>query len=120
MRFFVFIPVFVLFLSNVPFIQDMPEEMESCRMEKMETCSMNMQERADNTCVPGERPSKKCCGRSETTSTCICIFCFSAPEQEIKGFQFNALNLSAQYTGYLQSMWKDPHIAAPGQPPDQA
>lgn len=128
MRFVVFIPVFVLFLSNMPFIHEMPAEVMMTMTTEEETCMMNMGDNGSPSCMPGKEPAG--CGdteegcsssnRCETTTTCICVFTFAAPVQDIKTFQIHSFNIVSGRTGYLQLKWKDPHIASPGQPPDHA
>lgn len=125
MRFLVIIPVFVLFLANMPFIHEMPMQAKSCMdAEEEETCMMKMSESSARSCLPGkeaagpEDANEGCCNRGETTTTCICVFTFAAPAQDIKTFQVHAFNTISGRTGYLQLKWKDPHIASPGQPPD--
>ena len=90
-----------------------------------ETCMMNMGESGETSCMPGKEPApsgdteESCCStRCETTTTCICVFTFAAPVQDIKTFQVHSFNTISSRTGYLQLKWKDPHIALPGQPPD--
>ena len=92
-----------------------------------ETCMMNMGERGESSCMPGNKPAPSedkeegcCSNRCETTTTCICVFTFAAPVLDIKVFQVHSFNTVSGRTGYLQSKWKDPHIASPGQPPDYA
>jgi len=92
-----------------------------------ETCMMNMAEASEKSCMPGNKPApagdtEEGCSSNgshcETTTTCICVFTFAAPVQDIKSFQIHSFNLVSGRTGYLQLKWKDPHIASPGQPPD--
>lgn len=124
MRFLVIIPVFVLFLANMPFIHEMPMKAKMCMDEEETTCMMNMSESTSKSCMPGKEPAapgdtkEGCCNRGETTTTCICVFTFAAPVQEIKTFQAHAFDCISGRTGYIQLKWKDPHIASPGQPPD--
>lgn len=131
MRLLLLIPVLVLFLSNVPFIHEMPVETKMPMTEDEESCMMNMAGK-EMSCQPGAETSNAeeacqlpesntgdCCkNRCETTTTCVCVFTFAAPAQEIKTFQLHAFNHLSRHTGYLQIKWKDPHIASPGQPPD--
>lgn len=114
MRFLLVIPVFVLFLSNVPFIQEMPMEEMMARMEE-ESCPMN---KPEASCHPGEMPEENSCQRTDATCICICFFQYAAPANDIKTFQFEPANEPSGRTGYLQVKWNDPHIASPGQPPD--
>lgn len=139
MRFLLVIPVFVLFLSNMPFIQEMPMDrmmaiMKEQEKQEEEKCCKNAaaaeksscgMEAADPepepepmACHPGNMPDDGSCQPTGTTCICICVFQFAAPEQDIRSFQFDTDDLLAGRTGYLQLKWKDPHIASPGQPPD--
>src|SRR5688572_6715017 len=113
MRFLILIPVFVLFLSNMPFIHEMPMEVKSAMSAGEETCMMNMGENGERSCMPGKEPmncgdpeESACSNRCETTTTCICVFTFSAPVQDIKAFQVHSFNTISGRTGYLQLKWK--------------
>jgi hypothetical protein len=134
MRFLLLIPVFVMFLSNVPFIQEMPMEKMMAIMEKQEEekCCKNSTEEEVNschtpstpgpepepmTCHPGTVPVEGTCLPTGSTCICICVFQFAATH-EIKLIQFGAAATDAGHTGYLEVKWKDPHIVSPGQPPD--
>jgi hypothetical protein len=139
MRFILVIPVLVLFLSNVPFIQEMPmeammammdeQEQEEChksssRGEEVETsCSMSTADKKPAkpmACNAADMPDEGACQPSGANCICICVFQFAAPTQDIKAFHIFSIDKLAGYTGYLQLKWKDPHIASPGQPPDWA
>ncbi len=128
MRFLVIIPAFILFLSNMPFTHEMPMEAKMAKTDKEPACSMMQTgEQVERSCMPGKKPfvdestGKGCCKHDETTnSTCICIFAYTAPVNDIRIFQLDAVDDMHSQTGYLQLIWKDPHIASPGQPPDFA
>lgn len=135
MRFFLLIPVCILFLSNVPFTQEVPmekmmammkkqEEEKCCKnstAEKQKSCHSEPQpepEPAPMACHNGTMPVDGACQPTGSTCVCICVFQFAAPAQDLKIFQFNPENFLAGRTGYVDLKWKDPHIASPGQPPD--
>jgi hypothetical protein len=133
MRFLLLIPVFVMFLSNVPFIQVMPMEKMLAMVEEQEEkdCCKNTTEEAPKSCHAqpesqpgpmachqGTMPVDGACQPSGANCVCICVFQFAAPAQDLKLFQFKPVNMLEGRTGYLQVKWKDPHIASPGQPPD--
>jgi hypothetical protein len=135
MRFLLLIPVCVLFLSNVPFIQEMPMESMMAMVQKQEEkdcCKKTTEEEPKSchsqpaskpgpmACASGTMPVKGSCQPSGASCICICVFQFAAPTQDLKLFQFIPVNILAGRTGYLQVKWKDPHIASPGQPPDWA
>lgn len=130
MRFLLLIPVFVLFLSNVPFIQEMPVEKMMAIIEKQEEkgcCKKNAMDEEKSchsqaepqpepgpmSCHPGKLPVEGACQPSGANCICICVFQYAGPAQDIKLFQFNPINTLAGHTGYLQVKWKDPHIASP-------
>jgi len=135
MRFLLLIPVFVLFLSSVPFIQVMPvevkvvlaekqEEKNCCKKKKQavsEPPSCHKAEHATSkpmACHPGTMPVEGSCQPSGANCICVCLFQFTAPENDFKAFQLDPANPLAGRTGYLEQEWKDPHIDSPGQPPD--
>jgi hypothetical protein len=146
MRFLLLIPVFIMLLSNVPFIQVTPMEEMMAAMEKQEEkdCCKKNADKAPKSCqaeaackakptachseVTSEAkpiachrdamPVKGSCQPSGANCICICVFQFAAPAQDLKLFQFVPVNILAGRTGYLQVKWKDPLIASPGQPPD--
>jgi hypothetical protein len=133
MRILLLIPVFVLFLSNVPFIQVMPMEKMMAMVEEQEEkdcCKKNTEEEPKSchsqadpkpgpmACHSGTMPVDGACQPSGANCVCISVFQFAAPAHDIKLFQFKPVNISTGRTGYLQVKWKDPHIASPGQPPD--
>jgi hypothetical protein len=124
MRFLVLIPALALLLSNIPFIHEMPLEEEMAMVKEGKGCSMQIGVPVERSCVPGNSTensgtkAKGCCNRTETTTTCICLFTFTAPVHEIKTFQFDAVHNISRRTGYLELKWNDPHIDSPGQPPD--
>jgi hypothetical protein len=133
MRFLLLIPVFVMFLSNVPFIQEMPmekmlamveeqEEKDCCKKttgEEPKSCHTQPEPDPEPmACHAGTIPVQGACQPSGANCVCIFVFQFTAPAQDIKLFQFKPVNMLAGRTGYLQVKWNDPHIASPGQPPD--
>ena len=135
MRPFLLIPVLILFLSNVPFVQQISMEGmipgdRSCSQHK--ECatyvenpgvSCSMEERGcegnlpDESTAPGS-PESSCC--QQTGTTCVCIICFqySAPINSITEYLFNYSSQARSIQAYLIDHIQDPHIAAPWQPPD--
>lgn len=137
MRLLLLIPVFILFLSNVPFTQEMPMEemMSMMKKQEEEKCCKNSTEEEQKSChsekQPRPAPKPLACDRgtlpvdgacqpSGSNCVCICVFQFAAPAQDLKIFQLDPVSSIAGRTGYLPIKWKDPHIASPGQPPDWA
>jgi len=127
MRFLLFIPVIVLFLSNVPFTAEMRMEKMMAQMQEKDKCCKKNDPARKGSCHAAESnapmpqedgPSKECCQRTETTCHCTCCFHFAAPFHEVNSPQFGIDDHSALQTGFIPAHWKDPHIAAPGQPPD--
>ena len=145
MRALLFIPVLVLFLSNVPFIQRIPLEKAIAMMQDNEICGEQNEcsrnnENLEANCTLEESgcdieesgcdiseaeestvqdpASDDCCQKTETTCVCICCFQFAAPIQIITEFQFKCSTHSNTSTLYIVGHVKDPHIGAPWQPPD--
>ncbi|MBC7826336.1 MAG: hypothetical protein H7122_01220 [Chitinophagaceae bacterium] len=138
MRVLLFIPVLVLFLSNVPFVQRIPLERMIAMMQNNENCgdskdcvrnnenfqaSCSREELArDQTCIEEttiqDPASDDCCQKTETTCVCICCFQFAAPLQAITDFQFDCTVSSNISSRFIVGHVKDPHIGAPWQPPD--
>jgi hypothetical protein len=138
MRLLLFIPVLVLFLSNVPFIQKMPFAKAVAMIAKGETCGQqkecsrhneNLQGNCDlegsgcehsseeNTKIGGTGDDD-CCQKTESTCVCICCFQFAAPVQVIAEFKFNCSSNSNISALFIVGHVKNPYIAAPWQPPD--
>ena len=141
MKWLLVIPSLMLFLSNVSFTVEMkmPEKSGmaisegchrngSCTGEMPDNCPMQSMVlqggepmcamKVKNGPCKQDGPSSKPCKNSEPT--CICILCFqySAPAPILEDFQLAIADLSSNYTGFLSLKWKDPHLAAPWQPPD--
>ena len=112
MKFLLLIPVFALFLSNVPFEMEMKMPEENNR----ESCSMQVQE--EMQCVPEETSTDEGCCKKE--STCVCFYCFQllAPTQTLTKYRFQVTQEKNLNGFYLQSHWSNPFIDGPLQPPD--
>ena len=134
MRLMLVIPVFILFLSNVPFIQRIPLDKAISRMQDKEACTQQKEcsrqhvnlkvncskEESDCDATTAEEIIHKdnCCQQTETTCVCICCFQFAAPVQVIAEYQFNCCSYSSNAHLFIPGHIKDPYIAAPWQPPD--
>ena len=138
MRLLLFIPVLVLFLSNVPIIQRIPLEKAISLMQENETCGQQKEcsrnnENFKTTCTKEESAcdeasdaettiqdpaSDNCSQKTETTCVCICCFQFAAPVQKITIFQFSCSNIVLSPSTFMDAPVKDPYISAPWQPPD--
>lgn len=138
MRLLLFIPILVLFLSNVPFIQRIPLEKAIATMEKNGTCEKNQKrcknnEYTNNTCTREKSGCDKhltdqgkatgiskdeCCQKTEATCVCICCFQFAASVQAIAEFRFNFVVHSPIIPLFEVGHAKDQYIGAPWQPPD--
>ena len=130
MKYFLVIPAFFLFLSNIPFIHEMDKE-EMMAVATEEGCC-NQSDEEKSTCkMPDKKqehtPAKKSCHneedtkcgtQSESTCICICVFQFAAPDQLDAKLQFGINNVEQSLSIYLQQNWKDPQLALPWQPPD--
>ena len=137
MRLFLIIPVLVLFLSNVPFVQKIPLEKALAMKQDNETCGkeskctrtaayINTDCRLERTTCgescTGEKlitdPPSECCEDTETT--CVCIYCFqyAAPVHVISEYKFNCETSSNTAPIFILGLIKDQHIGAPWQPPD--
>ena len=138
MRLLLFIPVLVLFLSNVPFIQRIPMEKAIAMMKENETCGQQKQcsrnnENLESVCVPEKIECSESCTEEakmkdpamngcseETEMTCVCICCFqyAAPINSITEYIFNCSISPNRAPVFIVGHVKDPHIGAPWQPPD--
>jgi hypothetical protein len=137
MRLLLFIPVFVLFLSNVPFVQKIPLEKAIAMMQENEGCGqqecMRNTENLQAACAPQEsecdqtcsketeikdQAKNNCCQETETDCVCICCFQYAAPFQAITVYKFNCSLSSNTASSFIVGHVKDPHIGAPWQPPD--
>ena len=138
MRLSLFIPVLMLFLSNVPFVQQIPMEQAMAMIEENGNCGQQEQcgrrtENVEATCSMEEPDCKQRCTNEETMAdpgddnccqqtgtTCVCVLCFqyAAPVHSITEYVFDCSFLPAKADAFLISHIKDPHIGAPWQPPD--
>ena len=144
MRLLLFIPVLVLFLSNVPFVQEMKMDEAMTMMQDEETCPAQKKcgknenlkgicEKQETSCDQQSTCSEeeinsttnkdlvndnKCCQKTETTCVCICCFQFAAPVQVVPEFKFDCSVNSNTPPAFIVGYIKDPHIGAPWQPPD--
>src|SRR5215211_6413769 len=109
MRFLLFIPVLVLFLSNVPIIQSIPMEKAMVMMDGNETCGQKKEcnrntENLKATCSFEESDCDKscedetavkdpandnCCEKTAASCICICCFQYCAPVNTITEYTFN-------------------------------
>lgn len=139
MRFLLFIPVLVLFLSNVPFVQRMPMEQALMIMRDSKECGSGSEcgrnadyvkasctpEAADCDTACDSKPvteddASNQCQPPETECVCICCFQYVAPFQPLINYTFS-ISLPETNSGiFIVGHVKDPHVAAPWQPPDMA
>ena len=129
MRLVLLIPVLILFLSNVPFMQVIPAD-EAMEMMKNEECGManSCMKSKDQDCstesscetTPCENPEDNCC--TEQGASCVCITCFSyaAPIQPVTTFQIASLFSMITKGSFNNKLILDPFLSAPWQPPDFA
>ena len=137
MRFFLIIPVLVLFLSNVPFVQKIPLEKALSIMRENETCGKERKcgrtsENTDMDCSLEKSTCGKTCSQEkfiidtaseccpDTETTCVCIYCFqyTAPVHVITEYKFNCEISSRTAPIFIVGLIKDQYIGAPWQPPD--
>ena len=138
MRILLFIPVFILILSNVPFVQQIPREQAiamiqgngSCRQQEqcgrstenvMALCSMeerDCEHSCTNEAPTADHQDDNCC--QQTGMTCACVLCFqyAAPVYGLTEYIFGCAILATNTHAFLIGHIKDPHIGAPWQPPD--
>ena len=129
MRLLLLLPVLILFLSNVPFIQVIPAE-QAIEMMKNEECGManSCMKSEDEDCstesgceaTSCENTEDNCC--TEQGASCVCITCFSyaAPLQAVTTFQFaNQFSIITKGS-FNNKLILDPFLSAPWQPPDFA
>ncbi len=137
MRLLLFIPVLILFLSNVPFVQQLPLE-QAISMMKDGSCGHEREcsrssENLDATCSKDEPDCEqsctdeskeadpandKCCQQIGTTCVCILCFQYAAPAHTIAEYVFDCSLATDNTSDFLVGHIKDPHIGAPWQPPD--
>ena len=143
MRLLLFIPAFILFLSNMPFVTEISLEAGMTMMQNDESCAVQKEcrknENRKGSCVKQETACDKqtgcgdgetnkntdldlvgdnACQKTETTCVCICCFQFAAPEQQLPEFQFDCADNSNTPFAFIVGYIKNPHIGAPWQPPD--
>ena len=135
MRLLLFIPVLLLFLSNVPFEQRLPMETAIAMMQENQacgegTCARNQESlkascSSETDCTQPAESEKSCgeddksnCGQTE--NTCVCIYCFQyvAPLYPAIEFRFATDITGVVHTVFIPTRIKDPHTGAPWQPPD--
>lgn len=129
MRLLLLIPVLILFLSNVPFMQIIPAE-EAIEMMKNEECSManSCMKSEDQDCssesscesTSCENPGDNCCTEQGASCICITCFCYTAPLQAVTTFQFASLYSIIIKGSFNYKLILDPFLSAPWQPPDFA
>jgi hypothetical protein len=138
MRILLFIPVFILFLSNVPFIERIPLEKAISMLEENGNCSQgkecnrsseNLQSACsmeepgcdetstEETCTQSS-PEDDCSQKTETSCICITCFQFAASLHVIPEFQFRNFLYSNKAPLFIPGRIKDQFIGAPWQPPD--
>ena len=138
MRLLLFIPVLMLFLSNVPFVQQIPMEQAMAMIEENRSCVHQEQcsrsiENVATSCSMEEPDCEQSCTNEETTAaptddnccqqtgtTCVCILCFqyAAPVNGITEYLFDCSVLVNNAHAFFIGHIKDPHIGTPWQPPD--
>lgn len=138
MRILLFIPVFILFLSNVPFIERVPLEQAISMMEENGRCAgkneCSPNENVEMTCAQEQSgcdegnieepvlqcdPEKECSQKTETSCVCISCFQFAGSLQATTDFQFHYFSSSNKVGAFIPAHTKDQHIGAPWQPPDE-
>ena len=122
MRFLLLIPAIFLFLSNIPFIQEV--NMDSMKeMLATDECCMNhgnMEGVCQKPATSKKDSKEEHCPQSKTesTCTCICLFQFAAPEQILLKFDDNLYSINTVHHSMIDQHWIDPFITGPWQPPD--
>ena len=123
MRLLLFIPTFILFLANIPFEVEMKMDEPVCKMmmEEEYSCEKNMNEKA--SCHKPEAPAEKkdqnpCTASTGITCICVCCFAYTAPASTFTTINFNIIPQEITLTGFIHSIWEDPQLSPPWQPPD--
>lgn len=139
MRILLFIPVLVLFLSNVPFVQRIPLETALLMMADKKDCNSGTECRrstenlkancaseqsdcdpsCDTEATAGDNAATQC-QQPETECVCICCFQYAAPLHPLISYVFHFLLPESDSEFFVVGHIKDPHVAAPWQPPDLA
>ena len=138
MRTLLFIPVMILFLSNVPFVQEIPFEQAMAMIQGRGSCGQHEQcgrstENVAASCSMEERECEQSCANEETTAnatdddccqqtgtTCACVLCFqyAARVNGLTEYIFGCSFVPTKSDAFLIGHIKNPHIGAPWQPPD--
>ena len=134
MRLLLFIPAFILFLANIPFEIEMKMDKPTCKMMKADEnhCEKGMANGVQK-CHKDAEPNKSChkpanskdnqnensCN-APTGLTCVCVYCFAytAPVSTFTTIDFNIVTPQITLTGFIHSIWEDPQLSPPWQPPD--
>ena len=124
MRLLLFIPAFILFLANIPFEVEMKMDEQVCKMmmEEEFSCEKGMNE-AKPSChkpeTPKEKSDKESCNPSMgLTCICVCCFAYTAPASTSTTINFYIIPQEITLTGFIHSIWEDPQLSPPWQPPD--
>lgn len=136
MRLLLFIPAFILFLANIPFQFEMKMEKAVCEKMKDDDCPMKHQMNSKKSCHKADAYSKPSCHKkpaatdnkndkenpcdASTGITCVCICCFNytAPGSTFAAPNFSLIPQENILTGFIHSIWEDPQLSPPWQPPD--
>ncbi len=125
MRLLLFIPTFILFLANIPFEFEIEMDEAVCEA-KMEDMDCGKKARRFKR-VPVIKLQKLPLEQNEdenpcmaTGITCICICCFqyTAPASGFTTIDFSLFSQKITLTGFIHSIWEDPQLSPPWQPPD--
>ena len=133
MRLLLFIPTIILFLANIPFKMEIKMDEKVCEMMKDEMdCPMKKAE-SKSSCHKSSESKPSChktqeqkdqknddssCMDTGITCVCICCFQYSAPASGSTIIDFNLLPEKISLTGFIHSIWEDPQLSPPWQPPD--
>jgi len=123
MRYFYVIPALLLFLSNIPFVQQMRME-EMKKMSIAKTCC-EKRGNMEGTCHKGDKEQHSTkhrggCEKPESSCICVCCFQYTAPEHTQIIFDCAKFSFAIKYNIPPQPHWLDPYISAQWQPPDFA
>src|SRR4030095_7143579 len=136
MRLLLFIPTIILFLANIPFKMEIKMDEKVCEMMKEEMDCPMKQEASMNSCHKTSDTKPSChktqeqkeekdqknedntCTDTGITCVCICCFQYSAPANSFTVIDFNLLPQKNSLTGFIHSIWEDPQLSPPWQPPD--
>jgi hypothetical protein len=126
MRWLLAIPVFILFMSNVPFIKQMKMAgMPARSIAKAASSGCSKSSVQNTSCKKtgtklslNQTNKKKSCTPSQSSCVCVTCFQFAAPAPVWQQYKFIIPQTVINFTGFLASQWKSLSVSPPWLPPD--